>query len=53
MRVQTHMWEATLQSGALDLSDVPTVYRLSQFYNELNAGFDNNSLNSGAFRSLF
>ncbi len=40
VRVQTHMWEATLQSGALDLFDVPTVYRLSQFYNELNAGFE-------------
>jgi hypothetical protein len=40
IRVQTHMWEATLQSGALDLFDIPTVYRLSQFYNELNAGFE-------------
>lgn len=40
VRVQTHMWEATLQSGALELFDVPTVYRLSQFYNELNAGFE-------------
>jgi len=40
VRVQTHMWEATLQSGALDLFDIPTVYRLSQFYNELNAGFE-------------
>jgi hypothetical protein len=39
VRVDTHMWEATLQSGALDLFDVATVYRLSQFYNELNAGF--------------
>jgi hypothetical protein len=34
------MWEATLQSGALDLFEIPTVYRLSQFYNELNAGFE-------------
>ena len=40
IRVQTHMWEATLQSGALDLFDITTVYRLSQFYNELNAGFE-------------
>jgi hypothetical protein len=40
VRVQTHMWEATLQSGALDLFDVPTVYKLSQFYNGLNAGFE-------------
>ena len=40
VRVQTHMWEATLQSGALDLFDIPTVYSLSRFYNELNAGFE-------------
>jgi hypothetical protein len=40
VRVQTHMWNATLQSGALDLFDVPTVYALSDFYNELNAGFE-------------
>ena len=40
VRVQTHMWEATLQSGGLDLFDVPTVYALSLFYNELNAGFE-------------
>jgi hypothetical protein len=40
VRVQTHMWDATLHSGALDLFDIPTVYRLSQFYNELNAGFE-------------
>jgi hypothetical protein len=38
--VQTHMWEATLQSGALDLFDIPTIYSPSQFYNELNAGFE-------------
>jgi hypothetical protein len=43
VRVQPHMWEATLQSGALDLFDIPTVYRLSQFYNELNAGFEQHS----------
>ena len=48
VRVQTHMWEATLQSGALDLFDIPTVYRLSQFYNELNAGFEQ----LGQLRSL-
>jgi hypothetical protein len=40
VRVQTHMWEATLQSGALDFFEVPTVYRISEFYNELNAGFE-------------
>jgi hypothetical protein len=33
------MWEAALQSGGLDLFDVPTIYRLSSFYNSLNAGF--------------
>lgn len=40
IRVQTHMWEATLTSGALELFDVRTVYSLSEFYNELNAGFE-------------
>jgi len=40
VRVQTHMWDATLQSGALDLFDIPTVYALSRFYNELTAGFE-------------
>lgn len=39
VRVENHMWNATLQSGALDLFDVPTVYELSAFYNELNEGF--------------
>jgi hypothetical protein len=37
--VRTHMWEATLASGGIDLFDVSTVYELSAFYNELNAGF--------------
>lgn len=40
IRLETHMWDATLQSGALDLFDVPTMYEISQFYNELNAGFE-------------
>jgi hypothetical protein len=40
IRVQPHMWTATLQSGALDLFDVSTVYGISTFYNELNAGFE-------------
>jgi hypothetical protein len=40
VRVEAHMWEATLQSGGLDLLDVPTVYRLSEFYNNLNGGFE-------------
>jgi hypothetical protein len=38
VRVEAHMWEATLQSGGLELLDVPTIYRFSRFYNELNAG---------------
>ena len=40
VRVDTHMWQVTLQSGALDLFDVAMVYDLSRFYNELNAGFE-------------
>lgn len=28
-----HMWEATKQSGGLDIIDVPTFERLSEFYN--------------------
>ncbi len=40
VRFQTHMWEATLQSGALDLFEVSTVYELSEFYNQLNDGFE-------------
>ncbi|MGH7471288.1 MAG: hypothetical protein ACRENP_25345 [Longimicrobiales bacterium] len=36
--IETHMWTATLQSGALELFDVPTVYRLSRFYGQLNYG---------------
>lgn len=40
VRVQPHMWQATLQSGGLELFDVPTIYRLSRFYNELEVGFD-------------
>jgi hypothetical protein len=39
VRVRNHMWDAVLNSNALDLLDVELVYRLSDFYNELNAGF--------------
>jgi hypothetical protein len=39
VRIQNHMWEITLASGALDLMDVSTAFELSQFYNELNLGF--------------
>lgn len=40
VRMQPHMWQATLESGALDIFDVTTVYGISQFYNDLNAGFE-------------
>jgi len=40
IRVRSHMWEAALQSGGLNLLDVPTMYRISEFYNALNAGFE-------------
>lgn len=40
INIQTHMWDVTLQSNALDLLDVPTVYRLSVFYNSLNQGIE-------------
>lgn len=40
IRVRAHMWDATLESGGLALMDVRTIYQLSQFYNELNAGFE-------------
>lgn len=39
-RFDTHMWNATLQSGGLNLMDVPTFYRISGFYNELGMGFE-------------
>jgi hypothetical protein len=40
IRVDAHVWQATLAAGGLALFDVPTLYRISQFYNELNAGFE-------------
>ncbi len=40
VRAESHMWEATLQMGGLDIVDVPTMYRISKFYNVLNAGFE-------------
>lgn len=40
VRRRPYMWQLTVQSGALETFDVPTVYRLSRFYNELEAGFD-------------
>lgn len=40
VRVHPHMWQATIESGAFDIFDVATVYSISQFYNELNAGFE-------------
>ena len=35
------MWNATVAAGGLELLDVPTFYRLSSFYNELDGGFEN------------
>ncbi len=40
LNVHPHMWEAVLQSGGLNLLDVSTLYRISEFYNALNAGFE-------------
>jgi hypothetical protein len=40
LRVEMHMWEAALASGALDLLDVPTMQRMSRLYNSLTAGFE-------------
>jgi hypothetical protein len=40
VRLETHVWTAMLEAGVLDLFDVKTVYGISQFYNELNAGFE-------------
>ncbi len=40
LRVDSYMWQVALQSSALDLFDVATVYDLSRFYNEVNAGFE-------------
>ena len=37
---RTHVWEATLASGEHRLLDVATFYRVSDFYNLLNAGFE-------------
>lgn len=36
--IQPHMWQTAMQSGALDLLDVATVWRLSEFYNQLAIG---------------
>jgi hypothetical protein len=38
VRLQNHMWESVIGLGGLELMDVATVYRLSDFYNELNGG---------------
>lgn len=39
IRVESHVWDATVQSGGLGLLDVETFYTVSEFYNLLNAGF--------------
>jgi hypothetical protein len=38
-RFDTHIWNATQQSGGLMLLDVPTYMKLSAYYNELARGF--------------
>jgi hypothetical protein len=40
IRVSPQMWQATVAGGGLELLDVATFYRLSEFYNELAGGFD-------------
>lgn len=40
VHIQPHMWQATLQSGGLELLDVPTIFRISRFYNELNLSLE-------------
>lgn len=40
VRVESHMWKASLESGVIDLFDVPLIFRLSEFYNELNSGLE-------------
>jgi hypothetical protein len=39
-RFDTHVWNATQQSGGLLLLDVKTYVRLSAYYNQLARGFD-------------
>jgi len=34
-----HMWQAAMASGGLELLDVPTMYRVSSLYNDLEAAF--------------
>jgi len=40
VRVRAHMWDAALQSGGLNLLPVHTLYRISEFYNILNAALE-------------
>ncbi len=40
VRFQSHIWESTLQSGGLELFDPLTMYKMSEFYNDLNDGFE-------------
>lgn len=40
VRVESHVWEATLQGGGLIYFDVDTFVTISEFYNLLNAGFE-------------
>jgi len=40
VKVESHMWNASLASGAIDLLDIPLMYKISKFYNSLNAGLE-------------
>lgn len=40
VKVESHMWNASLATGAIDLLDIPLMYKISKFYNSLNAGFE-------------
>ncbi len=35
-----HMWNATINSDGINTLDVEFIYQLSDFYNELNSGFE-------------
>lgn len=40
IRISPQVWNATVAAGGLEILDVPTFYRLAEFYNELDSGFD-------------
>ena len=40
VKVESHMWKASLESGVIDLFEVPLIFKISEFYNELNSGLE-------------